>query len=179
MQLATPSLPGRNILAVSFLFVSLQLSVIVHAQEFEVPASLPVTKEEFVNTEKDVIAAAKWLESNAIGTDMNKRTKVNTWVLAWLTNSPNVTIEVQQPIMKLFDKNPQLLMVWMAGYARYCLENSYSKDNIKCNVAGIKSAIACYNLGGDIKKEKLLPKVIDKDKEGKLEEWVKEALESK
>ncbi|MEI9810930.1 MAG: hypothetical protein WDO16_25310 [Bacteroidota bacterium] len=65
------------------------------------------------------------------------------------------------------------------GLWRYSLENNYSKDDVKCNVSGIKAAIACYNLGGDIKNEKLLAKVIEKDKEGKLEEWVKDALESK
>ncbi|MEI9943020.1 MAG: hypothetical protein WDN26_02255 [Chitinophagaceae bacterium] len=43
----------------------------------------------------------------------------------------------------------------------------------------MKSAVNCANLGCDIKKDKALTKVIDADKEGKLEEWVKEAMSSK
>jgi hypothetical protein len=37
-------------------------------------------------------------------------------------------------------------------------------------MASIKSVIACYNLGGDVRKDKLHTKVIDADKEGKLED---------
>jgi hypothetical protein len=59
------------------------------------------------------------------------------------------------------------------------LENSYSTDKIKAHVAGLKSVIACYNLGGEVKKDKAITKLIDADKEGKLEDWVKEALEKK
>lgn len=176
----TTTLRFLRCFALSFtFFVLLLISTTAVAQEFEVPDGLPSTKEEIANAEKDVIAAAKWLETTAIGTNMDKRIKVNAWVLSWITNSPTVTIEVQSYVVKLFDKNPQLMLVWMAGYARYCLENSYSNDKLKCNTAGIKSVIACYNLGGDVKKEKALTKVIEKDKEGKLEEWVKDALNSK
>lgn len=149
------------------------------AQDFEVPANLPSTKEEFVNSEKDLIAAAKWLETTPVGTDMDKRTRVNAYVIAWLTNSPTVTIEIKGSILKPFEKNPQLLSVFMGGFSRYCLENNYSKDQLQCNIAGLKSVINCYNLGGDIKKDKALTKLIDADKDGKLEDWVKDAMNSK
>ncbi len=158
---------------------SLFLSFVSYAQDFEVPAETPSTKEEFAKTEKDMIAAARWLENTAVGTDMDKRIKVNAWVLAWIINSPTVTLEIHADFVKLFDKNPQLNIVWMANYARYVLENSYSTDKVKAHLAGLKSVIHCYNLSGDIKKDKSLSKLIDKDKEGKLEDWVKEAIKSK
>ena len=117
--------------------------------------------------------------SNPVGTDMDKRTKTNAWVLAWISGSPTVSIDVTSAFTKLFDKNAQLMLVWMAGYARYVLENNYSSDKVKAHTAGLKSVIACYNLGGDVKKDKSLTKVIDADKEGKLEDWVKNAVGSK
>jgi len=126
-----------------------------------------------------MIAAAKWLEGTPIGTDMDKRTKVNAYVIAWITNSPTVSIEIKSSIIKPFDKNPQLLSVYMAGYTRYCLENNYSKDQLQSNIAGFKSVINCYNLGGDVKTDKALNKLIDASKEGKLEDWVKEVMNSK
>ena len=70
-------------------------------------------------------------------------------------------------------------MVFMANYGRYILANNYSKDKLKGYTAGIKSAINNYALGGDVKKNKLLSKAIDADKEGKLEEWVGEKMKSK
>jgi hypothetical protein len=161
-----------------YLFFALLLSVSI-AVTAQVPEKLPATKEEFISSEKDFINAAKWLETTAIGTDMDTRMKVNAWVLAWLTNSPTVTVEVRSSILKAFDKNAQLSLVFMAAYGRYCLENNYSKEEVKCNTAGIKAVINCYNLGGAVKNDKGLNKVIEKDKEGKLEEWVKDAMKAK
>lgn len=167
-----------RLLTPAFVTLFLSLSLLSSAQVFQVP-ELPTTKEEFIKSEPDLIAASKWLASTAIGNDMDKRTKVNAWVIAWITNSPTVTMEMRSSIIKPFDKNSQLLAVYMAGYSRYCLENNYSKDELKCNVAAMKSVIACCNLGGDIKKDKNLTKLLDADKEGKLEDWVKEALAAK
>jgi hypothetical protein len=157
----------------------LLITFVSSAQDIDVPANLPSTKDEFVKSEKDFIDAAKWLENTAIGMHTDKRKKMGAWTTAWIINSPTVTIEINAAITKLFDKNPDLLIVFMAGYGRYCLENNYSKDAVKGNTAGIKSAINCYNLGGDTKKDKALSKVIDADKEGKLEDWVKELMKSK
>ena len=154
----------------------LLLPFVSAAQEYEVPTSLPTTKEEFIKSENDFIATAKWLESTPIGTDMEKRRKANAWVAMWITNSPTVTIGLRPSIIYLFENNRELLSMYVAGYTRYCLENNYSTDTLKCNVAGIRAAINCYKLGGDVKEDEALSKVIDADKEGKLEDWVKEAL---
>ena len=145
------------------------------AQNYDT-STLPKTKEEFVKSEPDFISAAKWLETTPLGTDNDKRKQMNAWVLAWLVNSPTVTVEVSGGLTKLFNKNNDLLGVFMAGYVRYCLENNYSKDKLKGTVAGVKSAINCYNLGGDIKKDKSLKNAIDADKNGTLEDWVKQVI---
>ena len=42
-----------------------------------------------------------------------------------------------------------------------------------------KERYSLLNLGGDIKKDKALSKLIDADKEGKLEDWVRDALAAK
>ncbi len=67
MNLSTSSQSGHAINIVFLLSISLLLSLCVTAQTFEMPASNPTTKKEFINTKKDLIAAAKWLESTAIG----------------------------------------------------------------------------------------------------------------
>jgi len=163
----------------ALLILSLFIAFGANAQDFEVPSDLPSTKEEFANSEKDMIAAAKWLEATAMGSQMDKRIKVNAWVIGWIINSPSVTLEIHSDFVDLFDKNPHLNTVWMANYARYILENNYSKDQVQAHVAALRSVINCYNLGGDLKKDKSLAKLIEKDKEGKLEDWVKDALGSK
>ena len=133
--------------SLALLGIMLLFSFVSAAQEFEIPGDLPSSKDEFIKSEKDMINGAKWLESTPVGTQMDKRLKVNGWVVAWITNSPTVTVEVRESILKLFDKNSHLMIVFMAGYSRYCVENNYSIDGLKVNTAGIKSAINCYNLG--------------------------------
>jgi hypothetical protein len=157
----------------------LLLSITAKAQTAPAVPALPSTKEEFIKSEKDFLAVVTWLGSTPLGTETDNRKLLNVWTMTWLTNSPTVTVSVRASILKLFDKNPDLMMVYMGGYARYCLENNYSNDELKSNVAGIKAAIACYNLGGEVKKDKSLIKVIETDKEGKLEEWVTDAMKAK
>ncbi len=67
----------------------------------------------------------------------------------------------------------------MAAAARYCIENNYSKDTLKTTTAAVKSILACYRLGGDITKNKVLERAITANKEGKLEEWVRGNMDAK
>jgi len=164
----------------SILTVSIMLfTLAVNAQDFQVPETQPSTKDEFVKSEKDFIAAAKWLETTPLGKENATRKKINAWIIVWITNSPTVTETVYAGIIKPFDKNSDLLGVFMAGYARYILENKYDGDAFKGNLAGIRSVVNCVNLGGDIKKDKNLTKLMDADKDGKLEDWVKEMMKEK
>ena len=165
-----------KLLSSAFTGLILLFSSVAIAQDFQIPETQPSTKDEFIKSEKDFIAAAKWLESTALDKETLTRKKVSAWVIVWISNSPTVTETIYSGIIKPFDKNPDLLGVFMAGYARYILENNYDGDAFKGNLAGIKAVINCVKLGGDIKKDKNLTKLLDADKEGKLEEWVKEAM---
>jgi len=57
-----------------FLFANL----IATAQDFTIP-QLSTNKEEFIKSEPDIIAAAKWLEANPIGTQKEKILAVNAY----------------------------------------------------------------------------------------------------
>lgn len=156
---------------------SLLLSYVSNAQDFELPKNIDVNSNEGLQKhEADIINAAGWLESTSIRNEDQKRTQVNAFVLTWLTNTHKVTFTGRSSVLKLFDKNANLIGVFMASYARYCLQNNYSKDELKANVAAMQSVIKCYNLGGDIKKDKDLLKVIEVDKKGELEDYIKKRM---
>lgn len=161
--------PLRTLLAGMIL---LCLNISSFAQEFSVPEATLESKDDYAKYEKDIIRAAAWLESTPIGKEMDKRTQVNTFVIKWISGSPSVNVEIGQLTMKLTDKNPSFIGAFMAAYARYALENNYSKDAVQGNMAGIRSIIKLYNLGGNVKKNKTLQKAMEAEKEGKLEEWV-------
>lgn len=149
-------------------------------QDFEPPVDAKLeAKEDYANYEQHMIDASKWLESNQIGTLPGKRVNVNAFVMKWITGSPTVSLELQPVIVKLTDKNPDLIIVFMAGYARWSLENNHPKDHLKGYEAGIKSVLRTYALGGDVKKNKTLQKAVAADQDGKLTAWVRENYHKK
>lgn len=140
--------------------------------------TLPKTKKEFVASEPKLLQAIDWLEQNPVRENDDARTVRNAYVIAWLTNSPTVTVEVNASVFAWGDKNPQLLGVFLGGWARYSIRNNYSKDVVAGSTAGLRSVINCYKLGGDVVPAPELDKIKDLD-DAALEQWVREALKKK
>lgn len=149
------------------------------AQSNELLDKLPSTKDEFIASEKKVISSINWLEDTPLDQEAEKRKAQYALFIAWLTNSPTVTVEVDSKILTFTKKNSDLLIIFMGGWTKYCLENNYSTDNVKCNVAGLKSAIKVYKKDIGIKKDKAMDKIIELDDKGELEKWVTEQLSKK
>ncbi len=150
---------------------------ICFAQEFEIPQNVALEKkEDYIKYEKDIIAATGWLEATPLGKDDDKRKLVSAFVLQWITGSPTVSIEINTAVTKIADKNPEMLIMLMAAYTRYALQNNYETDKLKCFTAAMKSVINLYNAGGDVKKNKTIEKAISADKEDKLEGWADENI---
>lgn len=158
------------------LIFSLNNTIKSSGQEIIVPNVELKTKEDFVKTEKNIITASHWLETTQLGKEMDKRTKINAFVLMWASNSPTVTVEINKLCADLCDRNPHLLGVFLASYCRFVIENYYSTDMVKGYAAGIRGMINCYRLGGDVKKNRFMDKAIAADVDGTLEDWVRENM---
>jgi hypothetical protein len=158
----------------------LALSIGVSAQTSELLHNpLPTTKEEFTASEPSVINTVNYLESTPIDKEGDAWRIQGAMLLAWLTGAPQVTIEIDAKTMTFSKKNPELLIVFMGGWTRYALQNTYSKDKIQGTVAGVKSAIKVYKMGNGFKKDKEMEKLIKLDEAGGLESWVVEKLGQK
>ncbi|NUO02088.1 MAG: hypothetical protein HUU01_15900 [Saprospiraceae bacterium] len=164
-----------------FILVLLFFWSIAHSfgQTNELLEQLPETKEQFIESEKKVIATINWLENTPLNQEEDKRKAQNLLLIAWITNSPTVTVELYSYVPTLTEKNPDLLVMFLGGWTKYALENNYSKDLSKCNIAGIKSTIKVYKNGINIKKNKAMEKIIKLDEKGELEKWVTEQLAKK
>ena len=141
----------------------------------ELLSELPSTKEEFISSEKKVLATIDWLENTPMNQEQDKRKVQNALLIAWLTNSPTVTLEINADILTFTKKNPELIVIFMGGWTRYSLLNDYSSDTVNGSIAGIKSAIKVYKTGF-LKKDKEMEKLIQKDENNELENWAKKAL---
>ncbi len=158
--------PPFLIAVMLFVFSTLTL----HAQKGELLSVLPQTREEFIASEKYVLATIDWMENTPINEEKELRKAQNALFVGWLTNSPTVTVEISASVLDFTKKNQELLVLFMAGWTRYSLLNNYSRDAVQGSIAGIRCAIKSYNLEG-YKKDKEMQKLIDLDKNGGLEKW--------
>jgi hypothetical protein len=158
-----------RLLVMAYLFLSLgvrgQTDSLLHNP-------LPTTKEEFTASEPRVINTINYLETTPMDKQGDAWRAQAALLMAWLTNSPEVTIDVDSKTVTFGKKNPELLMIFMGGWTRYVLQNGYSRDKVQANVAGIKSAIKVYKLGNGLKKDKEIDKLVKLDDGGGLEAWV-------
>lgn len=159
-------------LIISALFIC--FSICINAQEFEVPENYTLkVADDYKKYEKEVIACANWLENSPLNENESKRINANAFIMQWLTGSPTVTVNLDaQVVTNCTDKNPHLLILFLAGWTRYALENGYSKDQQKGNFEGFKSIITVYKKGIAIKKDKDLEKIIEIYDKGELETWI-------
>ena len=165
----------RQIFVLAFLLVSFQF---VFAQEFEVPKGYKFKKkEDYIRYEKDIISCINWLESTPFDLSDKKRKKAAQFLLDWLNDNPKIKKFEPSAEMQVFnDKNEELLVIFMGGWAKFCLEHpEQADDKLQTNMAGMLSVIKVYKLskGNGLKKDKDIETLIKMWEKGELEDWVK------
>ncbi|HHC79245.1 MAG TPA: hypothetical protein ENK46_05135 [Flavobacteriia bacterium] len=163
-------------LAILFL---LFISQTLFSQEFTIPKNVTLKSDsDYKKYENDVLQGINWLENTPINQQVAKRKKVSAFLLQWMTGTPSFSIKMQSFQMELTEKNPDLLISFLGGWAKYALENPADKDNeLAANIAGFESLIKVYtsNKENGIKKDKKVEKLAKLDKTG-LEKWVRKKL---
>lgn len=172
----------KNAVKLFLISILVSLSSQAFAQTADLLTTLPdSTRESFVKTEPQFINSVNWLEKTPVNVDKDRRTLQSALVLAWIINTPTLTVILNANVFPYTKKNPELIVTFLGGYAKYLIANSNvdSKDPMqvhKGNIAGTKSVIAFYQAGNGLKKDKKIEKIIELDKNGGLEAWVKEQL---
>jgi hypothetical protein len=148
----------------------------VYGQRFELPANYSFqTKEDYAKYEQDVIKAVNWLETTPLNQEDTKRKQVNIFLFRYIEGSPTVSIELQGYVTEFSKKNPDLLIAFLGGWAKYKLENPTISDKVKLNTEGVRTVLRIYKLGG-ASKDKNLEKMAKFTSEQELENWVKNKL---
>lgn len=145
-------------------------------QEFSVPKGYKFVKaEDYVKYELDFIKCFDWLMKVPAGEQTAKREKANKFVTEWLMGTKSVQIDVNMNIVTFMEPNPDLLMVFMAGWAKHAIETS--KDKIGCNVKGLEAVIAYYQKNlASLEKDKNVEKYIKMHEKGKLKAFVTKTI---
>lgn len=117
-------------------------------QNFELPDNITLKeKEDYAKYEPVVIAASHWLEDTDMDQQQSKRRKVNEFMMQWIEGSPSVNIEINETLARLYSRNQQLLVIYMAAYARHVLENKNTFSKSSASKAGLQAMIKVYKKG--------------------------------
>lgn len=158
-----------------FLFlIALTVATFLFSQDFEVPKNYKLEKVgDYAPYEQDVINSVDWLMKTPVNQQTAKRKEVNAFLLKWLTGSPDVHIEIKPDIVTFISSSPDLLMIFMGGWAKYSLETKDFNNKIEGSLAGIESVIEFYTNNRDfISKDKNIEKYIKMKEKGTLKKYI-------
>jgi hypothetical protein len=147
----------------------------LNAQDFEIPTNYVFSKpEDYSKYEKEIIKACDWVTTTPINEQTDKRKEVNTFLMQWLTGCPYVSLEIKTEIMNFMKPNPELLMIFMAGWTKYSLVSKEFNNKVNGNLSGVEAVIEFYRKNKDyLKKDKNVEKYIDMKEKGTLEDYIK------
>jgi len=155
------------------LFIILFVAISATSQtKFELPQNIELKKDsDYAKYENDISSAAKWLEETDLNQETDKRKQIDAFIIKWVSGTPNVTVDVNQSLMKLYGDNHELLVLYMASYSAYSLENKNANKTAAVK-AGIVSMMNVYKKGISIKKSKEMEKAIKLLDENNLDQYI-------
>ena len=115
-------------------------------ENYSVPKDYKFSKAaDYKTYEPKVKETIEWLLTTSMSKDPIKRQNANKFLMAWLTGTPDVSINIQPDVVNFLEKNGELLIPFMGGWVKYSLRNNYSKDILQGNKAGIEAMVDFYN----------------------------------
>lgn len=147
------------------------------AQDFTVPKDIALeTEADYVAQNENVVAAVNWLRDTHINNETKKRTRINAYLLQWLTGTPTMTLTLNADLADYGDCG-DCLMLYMGGYAKTVIESGNKDDQLAANLGAINTLITFYEKSkGGIGKVKSIEKFIKLRNKGKLEAAVAKTL---
>lgn len=160
-----------------FLFLIL-VSTSVFSQKVEVPQDFDADNKEdchlFID---DFISCFNWLMKNPANLNPNLKKEVNSFLLEWMVACPQVKIQLDSRIANFIPGSNDYLMVFLAGWSKYSLENDDTEDLVQGNLAGLNAVIDYYTKNKSILgKSKNIEKYIKMKQKGELQSHIEKII---
>lgn len=164
-----------KLILLACVFATINFTTLYAQLKFDVPQNVELkSKEDYSKYETTVIDAANWLEETDLNKETEKRQQVNSFVIQWVSGTPDITVDLTEQLGKIYGKNAQLLTVYMASYAKNFLENKNSATKFTATKAGLISIMNVYKKGIEITKSKEMDKLIRLTEGNKLDDYIKD-----
>ncbi|SHN33470.1 hypothetical protein [Chitinophaga sp. CF418] len=167
----------KSILTATVVLLLSLHSFFVHAQDRPEFPELEV-KEDYAKSEALFQQVTTWLTETDLDKQEALRMESNVFILKWITGSPTVTVGIDEHIVRLVDKNSQLLAIFMANYASFCISNKENKSTLDPNKAGLLAMVKVYKKGIGIQKTKALDKLATAADKNELDDYIAKNLKS-
>ncbi|TYZ14162.1 hypothetical protein FY528_00050 [Hymenobacter lutimineralis] len=131
--------------------------------------------EDYASYAPQVIEAANWLEVTPLDQQPDTRRATNQFVLQWVSGSPAVKVKLQTFVTELSRQEPNYMMLFLAGWARYQLQHPAEKDALTLNMAGLTPVLKMYQ-ANPAKKNKVLDELLQEQANGTLQAWVQKRV---
>ena len=145
------------------------------------------TEEDFRNSEQEILDNIIWLEENPFATDANDTKAITQYVLYWLTETPYVSVTLDQVFTdklfrnKKYKYGDKLLITYLFGKSAYIIQNPEDTSERNASLHGVLSMIKVYEelLKSDLKAfNRTLEHYRDINSNGILDDYVREQLEA-
>ncbi|QJX48015.1 hypothetical protein HMJ29_14135 [Hymenobacter taeanensis] len=158
-------------------FALLSAAPAVLAQSaYKVPTNYTLQRpEDYAEYNKEVVATVDWLEKTPSSKEPEKRREANRFLFQWISGTPDVSVQMQKYVADLTAQDPDLLLLFMGGWARYQIQHPEVKDPVVLNTEGIKTVLKAYQSGGN-KRNKHLDSLVELNAKGTLADWVRKQL---
>jgi hypothetical protein len=157
-----------------FIGVILFIGIKASAQNSPVPDGYSLkAKEDYAKYEPDFVKTVDWLQQASWNEPVDNRKPANAFVIAWISGSPTINVAIGEALMKLTNKNPELLVIYMGQNAKYSIQHKDNPSADAANIAAVRAMVEKYTAETARKKDSAMEKLSDLDKDGKLDDWVK------
>ncbi|MBK0380749.1 hypothetical protein [Mucilaginibacter segetis] len=143
------------------------------AQNIDIPKNYHFNSDEdYARYEPEIIKIADWMNQMPWTAQPKKREAATQFFLSWVKGTPAVTVRLTESVMLLSDRNPELGFTYMAQYSKYALQHKADFDVNKATLVALRAMMAKYSTEPTKRKDFDVDRLIQRDKEGKLEDWV-------
>ncbi len=144
------------------------------AQDFEVPQNPRLkTNEDYIAQEPNIMAAIDWVMKTPPGDQDEKRKDVDAFLLKWMSGTKALSMGIDSKILTFMESSPDLLTIFMAGWAKYALETKDGDNQVTGNIHGLEAVIDYYTkFKQSSAKDRHVEKYIKMKADGSLSKFI-------
>ena len=128
----------------------------------DLPNEVFLNKEDYGNSEDQVLEVSKFILSNPIQKDNSDRINAMQYLLKWMEGTPDYTFTIGESVMNLTGGDLDLMGVYFAAISETAIQNKKSgKTDEQTNEEAIKKFVSyAANKSNNVKANKELKKAI-------------------